>query len=327
MLRIDLLKFFIHRLTLSYNRRLSPTPLMSNEHGKKQTRTNSQNNSYDLNYVRNDLLAALKMKQLPTDLVPGLVVTASEYLYGGQVPPAVDGDLRGGKTMLLIGDSRAAIWHHALKLVASKRGYKLHLHYIPSCETIDYPAGDREELLAQCKQRMELNRKIIPVLNPDIVVIAHHHQSSEPKRDRILGAYQTFAQSLQSEGLSPVVVLLGDNPELPGVTQCLTSIANYNSSSNSNGKKNKLPPSIQACARSRWDVVKSEWIGLASIVAKKWGFFFLDTTDFFCSLKCPSVVRNNRVYIDDSHPSPDYVRYLAPQLEHQMEELGVFNSR
>jgi hypothetical protein len=70
---------------------------------------------------------------------------------------------------------------------------------------------------------------------------------------------------------------------------------------------------VAACTPSTSTAVNPSGIAAESDATRAGGGHYADTTNLFCTAdRCPVVVGNNLVYLDENHLTLEYSRRLAP---------------
>ncbi|MEI8081070.1 MAG: SGNH hydrolase domain-containing protein, partial [Actinomycetes bacterium] len=72
---------------------------------------------------------------------------------------------------------------------------------------------------------------------------------------------------------------------------------------------------VQACTPQRSAAVNESGIVAETAAAEASGGHYADTTDLFCTAaRCPVIVGDTLVYVDDNHMTLEYARTLAPAI-------------
>ena len=70
---------------------------------------------------------------------------------------------------------------------------------------------------------------------------------------------------------------------------------------------------VPACTPARATAVNESGIAAEAAATEAGGGEYVDTTDLFCtSERCPVIVGNTLVYVDENHMTLEYARLLAP---------------
>lgn len=255
------------------------------------------------------LSAAPSIRFLPADLTPPLATV--RYDWGGPaapcfpaigqtiVPPTcVAGDPHGAHTMVIYGDSHAAMWLDALNGIALRAHWKLidlGKGYCPA-DSLPYanppgwgtPGGE----YAACDQwhRFAINQ--INQLQPNLVIVTQEY------RGRVNGSSYTPLQWQRGLELTlrqlhvakSNVVVLGNIPLLPqSGPECLAdNTAN-----------------VQQCSGAI-ETALSKFDHAEQLAAADAGARYLSVTPWFCSTNCPAVIGRYNVYLDQFHVTGTY---------------------
>ena len=263
------------------------------------------------------LAAAPSIRFLPADLTPPLATV--RYDWGGQaapcfpalgqsvVPPTcVAGDPHGTHTMVVYGDSHAAMWFDALNDIALRAHWKLvdlGKGYCPA-NSLPYanppgwgtPGGE----YAACDQwhRFAINR--INQLQPNLVIVTQEYRgkvdgSGYTPRQWQRGLELTLGQLHVAKGN---VVVLGNIPLLPqSGPECLADNTT----------------NVQRCSGAMITVL-SKFNRAEQLAAGDAGARYVSVTPWFCSTNCPAVVGRYNVYLDQYHVTATYSLVLQDVL-------------
>ena len=252
-------------------------------------------------------------RTLPADLTPTLA--GERFDWGGPPPPCwpatgqttipacVYGDRTAERTMVIYGDSHAAMWLRALNLIAVIAHWKLVYlgkGYCPA-NMLAYqnPAGfgrpGGEYAACDAWHRFALDR--IRRLHPDLLIITQEirgrpdgHGYTDAQWQN--GLEKTFALS----GVEPSrIVVLGNVPLLPqSAPLCLS----------------RHPDDVQVCAgpipAPEQGFNQAEAAAAATVGAR-----YISTTPWFCAQTCPAVIGKYLPYWDRYHITAAYSDYLA----------------
>jgi len=262
---------------------------------------------------------AQKLQTLPNNVEPGLTVTTD----GAGVPTGkcpntsgvmvsqgcAYGDLSSKKVMVVYGDSHAAMWAEALRLIATRAGWRLILFALPSCPLPDLPLISEQTNVpnTQCQQFHVLAARAIKKLHPNLLVVTSestgHTAVGVPATPRQWqsGLVKTLA-SLSERGTS--MVMIGDIPQWPlNDADCLAAHMN----------------SVQSCASSPAQALSSD-LQAEQRAAALSGAKYIPTTAWACAAKCEPVINNIRVYFNQYHFGAIYIKYLSGALQ---QLLGI----
>ena len=285
--------------------------LDTHQAGESSTSKESTTAVLPLSSVQLDhlLSAAPSIRFLPTDLAPPLATVRSDW--GGPaapcfpaigqtiVPPTcVFGDPHGTHTMVVYGDSHAAMWLDALNGIALRAHWQLidlGKGYCPA-DSLPYanppgwgtPGGE----YVACDQwhRFAINR--INQLRPNLVIVTQEvgrrvDGSSYTPRQWQHGLELTLHQLHVAKGN---VVVLGNIPLLPqSGPECLADNTT----------------NVQHCSGAITTAL-SKFNLAEQLAAGDAGARYLSVTPWFCSTDCPAVVGRYNVYLDQFHVTGTY---------------------
>ncbi len=267
-----------------------------------------------LSAVEKAVLAGTRLTRLPSDVTPALMNVAEDrpFTTGAcLVPDAVSvpvpdsqctiGDPKGKRTMAVVGDSHANDWTPAIDAFARTYHWKIVLFMKAGCPPGIYPNDIdplTNRLYTQCNEWRSAVFARIRALRPKIVLVTSELRTLDIDPSGMVRAIHNY----QSAGAK--VIYLEDTPDpekIGSVPDCLA----------------EHPSDIQACSMSRKDPT-TRLEGLiqrrveSSAVAAA-GATLIDPTSWFCTANtCPPVINNTIVYIDSSHTTAAYVKWLAP---------------
>jgi peptidoglycan/LPS O-acetylase OafA/YrhL len=262
--------------------------------------------------VRAVVRDSTKIRKLPADLVPSL--GGASYDWGGPPPPCwpsigqtsipacVFGDQTASRTMVLYGDSHAAMWFRAMNLIGADSHWKLIYLGKGDCPADSLPYGNPSGIgrsggtYAQCNAWHQFAINRIRKLHPDLVVITQEVRS---KPDG-----QSYSRQQWQEGLEKTIsllgvpakriVILGNVPLLPkSPPECLSL----------------HPDDVQACSGVPPVFEDGSNKGEEAAAAHS-GARYVNVTDWFCATRCSPVIGKYQVYFDDFHITATYSLYL-----------------
>ncbi|MEI6701733.1 MAG: SGNH hydrolase domain-containing protein [Actinomycetota bacterium] len=258
-----------------------------------------------LSVVTKSVAQGTKVSTLPKNLLPSLNNVSTDAPSGASCGApggsCVGGQPSGFKTVVVFGDSHAAMWFGSL---VSGLGSKYHLllKWSAGCPAANLTMKDFAAISgAGCNAWRSRAINEILVLHPSAVVIAER-TTNFPTASNFTSAQWTAGlketlQKFTNSGISAIV--LGDNPSFQTspaacVAQHLTSIQSCNQPA---VNKN---PAYQTYARA-------EQSAATAANAK-----FVSTVNLFCTSKsCPPIVNNLFVYYDWAHMSQTYALFLS----------------
>ncbi|KAA0103256.1 acyltransferase [Mycolicibacterium sp. P1-5] len=269
--------------------------------------------------VQAAIAASADTKSVPSNLAPALSEAFAEKkalsfngclrepFESGQ-PECAMGDVSSSTRIALVGDSHAAMWTPAFQQAATERHWRLELLAKGACPLLDVPITNPmsrlAELFAHCaKWRHEIVRRL-QAERPRLVVLSLWHGYGT---DESLSGYRSFddawidslsrlVQQLRGSGLRVLVLGPIPDPHLH-VPVCLSGYLD----------------DVPVCTPNRSAAVNESGITAEAAAVAASGGKYVDTTDLFCTAeRCPVIVGNALVYLDENHMSQTYARALAP---------------
>ncbi|WP_280829416.1 acyltransferase family protein [Mycobacterium sp. OTB74] len=269
--------------------------------------------------VQAAVAASADLKAVPANLTPRLGEESGEengLLFNGCLrqpfesgqPQCAMGDTGSSTTVALVGDSHAAMWTPAFQQVASQRHWRLEMLAKGACPLLDLPItnpmsrmADHFEHCAQWRSqivtRLEAERPRLIVLSLWRGYGTAESLSGYRAYDAAwIDGFARLVQRLRATGAQ--VLVLGPVPDPHvHVPVCLSGYLD----------------DVQACTPARSTAVNQAGIAAEAAATKTGGGEYVSITDLFCTTeRCPVIVGNNLVYIDDNHISLEYSRLLAP---------------
>jgi peptidoglycan/LPS O-acetylase OafA/YrhL len=271
--------------------------------------------------VQAGVLASVALKAVPSNLQPPLSKVAaelSEYVADGCLrtlfqagqPECASGDAASTATVAVIGDSHAGMWTPAFRELAAQRHWRLETLAKGACPIMDLNVSSSFRRLVEFFQHCEQWRAEIMARlraeHPKLVVISVWRGYGIDESLTGFHAYdQAWLDSLthlmqQLRDIGANVLVLGPIPD-PHRSVPICVSAHLDNAS--------------ACALLRSDVVNDSGIAAEAAATQAGGGQYTDLTNLFCtSDRCPVIVGNALVYIDDSHLTFEYSRQLAPAM-------------
>ena len=254
-----------------------------------------------------------RITSLPTNLTPPLADVPADW--GGPagpcwpandqttVPACTFGDPNGTHTMVLYGDSHAAMWFYPMDLIALLSHWKLVLLSKGWCPANMLPYGNPPGVgkpggeYAQCDEWHQFALGRIRQLQPDLVIVTQ--ELSDAPQGSSYTAKQWGRGMTRTLRRIPVparnIVVLGNIPSLPmSPPLCLS----------------RNTSNVQACS-SPLPQYYASFDGAEEKAATQVGARYLSVTPWFCSVTCPAVIGKYEVYYDDYHVTRTYAEYLT----------------
>jgi peptidoglycan/LPS O-acetylase OafA/YrhL len=269
--------------------------------------------------VQAAVAASADLKAVPSNLVPPLAETFAEKdrlrfngclrepFESGQ-PGCAMGDISSPTTVALVGDSHAAMWTPAFQQIATKRSWRLEMLAKGACPLLDLPITNLLSRLAErfehCAQwRAEILGRL-EAERPRLIVLSLWHGYGTAESLSGYQAYDTawiesytrLVRRLRATGAQVLVLGPVPDPHLH-VPVCLSGYLD----------------DVTSCTPARSSAVNATGIAAEAAATEAGGGRYADITDLFCTTeRCPVIVGNTLVYIDDNHMTLEYSRALAP---------------
>ena len=250
--------------------------------------------------------SALRTRKVPPNLTPASWGGPPSrcFLYYGQTkaPSCVFGDPHGSLTMLIYGDSHAAMWFQALDDIAARAHWRLVILSKGGCpaemlHVVNPPGwGTPGGEFQACDQWHRYAINHINQVDPNLVIVT---------QEANLGPGDTDTKSEWKRGLEAVfsaitapnvrVAVLGNIPLSPGDgPDCLAAHLDE----------------VQVCS-GRSNDLYSPWRSAEKAAAAANSATYIDTLPWFCSRGvCPAVIGRFDVYHDKYHVAAPYAQYL-----------------
>lgn len=222
----------------------------------------------------------------------------------------VHGDPEGSRTMVVLGDSHAAMWIPALDVIGKERGWQVIQLTKPGCQAPDFPrySTSFKREYTECGEFRAWALDRIDEIRPDLVVISSMSRGARWMKDGegvSEGLERPWADGLAAviQRISPVserIVVIGDMayPREQGI-ECLT----------------RNPGNALACGAEMDYAVIDEFQALEREVAEANGAEFVDVIPWFCADGfCPAVIGGLTVHRDRLHVAENYVVWLSEAL-------------
>jgi len=247
---------------------------------------------------------------VPSNLEPTLLNAANDaaQIFDQDCPLAmkkgdattgecVYGNAKGKHSVILFGDSHAAMWFDPLKEVASRAGWQMRIFYMSGCPAPTltfYQAG------SACDAWRASAIAAIRKLNPTMVVVTSASFEQQVSQNVFATAAQ-WQSGLETtlkrlKGPRTELVVIGDIPVLAqSAPDCLAAHES----------------DVQACATTRSSATSGVLTSAEVAAAKAVGARRIDVTSWLCAAICPPIVNNMLVYRNQFHLSRTYAVYLA----------------
>ena len=268
--------------------------------------------------VQAAVAASVDLTAVPSNLTPPLADAAAQldrmfrdgcmrnFFQAGQ-PECVAGDPASDTTVALIGDSHAAMWTPAFKHAADQQHWRLEMLTRAGCPMLDQPITNplRRMMYTDCEQWRDQIITRLRAERPQLIALSMW-RGYGPGQGFTSGfdAYDpSWIDSLtdlvrQLRDTGAKVLVLGPIPD-PHLTARICLSAHLDDAT--------------ACSAPRSMAVNQAGIDAEAAATKAAGGQYVDLTDLFCTPdRCPVIVGNTLVYVDQYHLSIEYSQQLAP---------------
>jgi peptidoglycan/LPS O-acetylase OafA/YrhL len=264
--------------------------------------------------------ASAALKAVPSNLNPPLADAAAEhrvlfrdgcmrnFFQDGQ-PECAAGDTASTTTVALVGDSTAAMWNPALQQIATQRQWRLEMLSKAGCPLLDLhifsPTLHRE--YTECTRWRGQIIARLGAEHPRLIVLnVMRRYGARYGLPAGFTSYDSawnnsfFRLVRELRGTGAQVLVLGPIPDPQSyVPICLSGHLD----------------DAGACSPPRSTAVNEPGITAESAATAAGGGQYADLTELFCTAdRCPVVVGNTLVYLDQSHLTFEYARLLAPAI-------------
>jgi hypothetical protein len=253
-----------------------------------------------------------KFSQVRGDTPSFYATGCTTDLIGGRPVLCTFGEIANPKsTMVLFGDSHAAQWFPALKVIADSRHWKLVTIIKSSCSPMIVKTLDTLRAIEACEQWRKLSMAKIQEMRPDMVIMSS--SSRYPQRDssKLIdasdwerGSRDTFL-ALAGHGIA--ITFIRDIPHADyDVPYCLAQLA-------WNGRAS-CPPLLRTKALIE-DIYHAQLRAAAGIADVK----IIDMADTICGKDSCETQQGDIVkYRDTDHLTSKYAESIAGALQGQL---------
>jgi hypothetical protein len=235
------------------------------------------------------------------------------------VPPCLFGDIGAKRSVVLFGDSHAAMWFPAVDAYANAHHDALHVWTKATCPPVDLSmlSPDLGRTYTECNEWRTSVLSQIAALHPALVVLG-----TAPNYDSAYGITQDGPAWLA--GLSQLiatiraggarVLVIGPVPSPDqDIPDCVSAHLDHIAACNV----------ARGYGRDGIGLVGYDTAGLVreAVTVRRAKGHFVDVAPWFCdATTCPVVVDNLLVYRDNSHITVPYASYLAPLIDNEMTQ-------
>jgi peptidoglycan/LPS O-acetylase OafA/YrhL len=304
-------------------------PATSGRRQKERTLTAAQVRLVsDQSQVATALQRSARMMDVPSNLEPPLAdAGASEPppFFDGcllgftevQVTPCVFGDPASASTVVLFGDSHAAMWFPAVDAVAKARHWRLVVWTKATCPPVDVTivSPDLGRTYSECDEWRAEVISLIVATHPLLVVLG-----IAPNYDPLYGITQDGPQwlaglsqsvtALRSGGARVLVLGPVESPDWV-VPDCLSAHLDDVRACNVAPTESHAGPGLVG--------YDNAYIAAERAAVVRAGGIFVNVKPWFCAATtCPVIVDNLLVFRDNSHITVTYAAYLAPLISDEV---------
>ncbi len=224
--------------------------------------------------------------------------------------PCVSGDPTSTTTVILFGDSHAAMWYPAVNAAAEQFGWKLITWTKATCPPFPLPIFSPVlgRTFTECDEWRQDVLSQIAAIHPALVIlgVARHYTdiyNFTPYSPVWLSGMGEEVSDIRS--LGPQVLVFGPVPKPPfDVPGCLSAHLT----------------SATACTVPVGVGLNESGIAQEDSVVVDNGGTYIDTQPWFCTnTTCAVMVDNLVVYRDDNHLTAEYAAFLTPAVEPLLE--------
>ena len=251
------------------------------------------------------------------------MAVAGEHFFGpcvsltpvstSELNECVGGDPTSTTDVVLVGDSHAGAWFHAVSDAARSDGLRLIGVSEPGCPAISVEVAAITPIDTQeCVDLRQKFQGLLADLKPKALILTQHdgylgsildRNGMVPSKDMQVNlwqqAYASFLTTLQIRHISPAVIL--DNPTLPWEPSACVA----------------QKGSVSACEPSRTEALSvSRPLQTAELqVLRRQGVPYFAPDTVLCNSEgCPLELKGQAVYMDLNHLSPEATQDMEPQL-------------
>ena len=264
--------------------------------------------------ISTQLVASLQRPAVPANLQPTLSHANHDdpaVFYDGCMDSYLDatvrncafGDTASPTSVVLFGDSHAAMWFPALDSAANQNAWKLYNWTKATCPPLEMPIVSPVlgRTFTECESWRQTVLQRISQVHPAVVVlgVARHYTSiygfTPYQQPWLTGMSQMVSEITR---LGSKVVVMGAIPKPPFlVPQCLSA---------------HLSDAGQ-CTEAESTVVNPEGVAAEKAAVQSARGAYIDALPWFCaSNTCGSIVGNIEVWRDDNHITATYSNFLGP---------------
>jgi len=270
--------------------------------------------------IQEQIARSVRVQDVPANLRPSLanaegdepdvfVDGCMDEFLASNVLPCQFADTSSSTSVVLFGDSHAAMWFPAVDGAANALGWKVINWTKATCPplSIDVFSVELGRAFTECMEWRQSVLGEIAQLRPSLVILGvARHYSTEygftVYGPEWLHGLSTMVRTISAMG--PKVVVIGPIPKPPfDVPGCLSVHLT----------------SATACTVARAEGIDESGKDAEAAAVRSAGGFYLDPQSWFCSgATCAVIVDNLLVYRDDNHITATYSSYLSSPMEAEL---------
>ena len=256
------------------------------------------------------LVPLLAQSSLPSNLgAPDSKTLCFAWYTVSTVPKCIFGDPEGKYTMVLYGDSHAAMWFQALDEIATRAHWRLIILSKIACPAAllsSHAPNARGDWIA-CDQWHQFAVKRINSIDPDLLLISQEVDQKPNTTEYTTTQWRRGLGQLFAHIQAPKAqeVIIGNIP-YGGGPDCLFQHLT----------------SVQACSTKPQPSVLS-YNEAERQAARAAGARYINLIPWFCSRTCSSVIGGYNVYVNRKHVAVGYSRFLEGALTEALDVPGL----
>jgi peptidoglycan/LPS O-acetylase OafA/YrhL len=269
------------------------------------------------------LSASIQRQDVPANLQPNLEHAHHDdppVFYDGCMDSYLDatvkncafGNTSSNTSLVLFGDSHAAMWFPALDSAANQNGWALHNWTKATCPPIEIPiiSPVLGRNFSECESWRQTVLQRIGQMHPAVVVlgVARHYTSIygfTPYQQPWLDGMAKMVSEITRLGSK--VVVIGPIPKPPFVVpQCLSAHLTNDSQ----------------CNTPEGSVVDLSGMAAEQASVRAAGGSYINALPWFCANgTCGAIVGNLEIWRDDNHITATYSNFLGPAVSAELNAI------
>jgi len=270
--------------------------------------------------VNDAVTASADLTAVPSNLTPPLAEAAAELpdlftagclrnAWQVEQPDCAAGDTTSSTTIAVVGDSNAAMWNPGFRLIAEERHWRLAMLGKAGCPMMDLPTMSVQlhRRYTECDRWRGQALARLRAERPRLIVVSMARRYGD--RYGYPAGFTSFDPTWNSSltqlvgelrSIGSQVLVLGPIPDPRStVPICLSGHLD----------------DARACSPARSEAVDQGGIDSEAVATRAGGGHYADLTELFCTTdRCPVIVGDTLVYLDQSHLTIEYTRQLSPAI-------------